>query len=359
MEPEAVGAHDAAVDRDEAGLIRASLRNLRAGRSLSEDTALRMMQLVLNGIVPSDELVLYLTLLAAKGANVEEIVGSVKALRAVATRVVVPFQVLDNCGTGGDRAATFNISTVAAFVVASAGQPVAKHGNRSSSGGVGSADLVEALGPPIDLEIDRLLASLERNRFAFLFAPRFRPKVAHLVEARRRVRGPTIFNLAGPLCNPALPAFQVIGTYCPSVAEALADAALRLGTRRTFVVTGPGGIDELVPGDGNIALEVAGGGVRRHVWGAMDAGVPVCPLDALRGGDAACNARLAARILSGERGAPRHAVVMNAGLALLAGGRAESLRDGCAQCGSAIDRGAAMDLLEAVRGRNDGSELSP
>ena len=343
------GTHDLALDPDESTFVRSSLTNLRGGRSLSEDDAARMMSLILTERIGQEELVCYLELLAAKGASADEVVGSARALRRTLTPLDVPFDVMDTCGTGGDRSATFNISTVTALVTAAAGQPVAKHGNHSSSGGVGSADVMEALGLSLDPGIDSLIDSLHRHRFAFLFAPRFRAKAAQVGEARRRVRGPTLFNLIGPLCSPARPAFQVIGTFSESVARILAEAVLRLDTRRTFVVAGPGGVDELIPLDSNIVFEVVSGEIQRHVLRAEQAGVQMCDLDALRGGDAETNARIATRILAGQRGAPRDAVVMNAGLALLVAGRAESLREGCEQCASVIDRGTARDLLEALR----------
>ncbi len=349
------GMHEVTIDPDESAFVRSSLTQLRGCRSLSEDDAARMMRLILAGRVEQDELVRYLELLAAKGASVDEVVGSARAMRGIMTPLDVPFAVTDTCGTGGDRSATFNISTVAGLVTAAAGQTVAKHGNRSSSGGVGSADVIEALGLSIDPGTDSLIDSLQRHRFAFLFAPRFRPKAAQVSNARRRVSGPTLFNLVGPLCNPAQPASQVIGTFSESAAQTLAEAALRLKTRRTFVVTGPGGIDELVPFDQNVAFEVVGGGIRRHVFRAEHAGVQTGELEALRGGDAEANARIAIRILSGERGAPRDAVVMNAALALVAAGQAESLRDGCEQCALVIDRGIARDLLETLRNGRDGS----
>lgn len=347
--------HGAAMDRDDSAFVRSSLTDLRGGRSLSEHDAMRMMSLIFAGQVRQVELVRYLKLLAAKGVNVDEVVGSARGLRNIMTPLNVPFAVMDTCGTGGDLSATFNISTVAAFVIAAAGQPVAKHGNRSSSGGVGSADVMEALGLRLDLGTDALIDSLHRHRFAFLFARRFRPKAAQVGEARRRVRGPTLFNLVGPLCNPARPAVQVIGTFSESAAQILAKAVLRLETRRTFVVTGPGGVDELIPFGENVAFEVVGDGVRRHVFRAEHAGVQTCDMDALRGGDAETNAHIATRILSGQRGARRDAVVMNAGLAMLAAGRAESLREGCEQCASVIDRGTASELLEALRNGSDES----
>ena len=343
------------MDLDESAFVRSSLTRLQAGRSLSEDGAARMMSLILAGRVGQVGLVRYLELLAAKGASADEVVGSARALRRTMTPLAVPFEVMDTCGTGGDRSATFNISTVAALVVAAAGQPVAKHGNRSSSGSVGSADVIEALGLGIDSGTDSLIDSLQQHRFAFLFAPRFRPKAAQISDARRLVRGPTLFNLVGPLCNPARPAFQVIGAFSEYAAETLAEAALRMEPHHAIVVTGPGGIDELIPFDQNVAFEVVGGGIHRHVFRAEHAGVRTCALDALRGGDAELNARIATRILSGQRGAPRDAVVMNAGLALLAAGRTESLRDGCEQCASVIDRGMARDLLETLRKGRDES----
>lgn len=214
--------------------------------------------------------------------------------------------------------------------------------------------MIEALGLSLDSGIDTLIDSLHRHRFAFLFAPRFRPKAEQIGEARRRVRGPTLFNLVGPLCNPARPAFQVIGTFSESYAETLAEATLRLETHHTFVVTGPGGIDELIPFGQNVAFEVVGGRILRHFVRAEHAGLHPCELDALRGGDAETNARIATRILAGQRGAPRDAVVMNAGMALLAAGRAENLRDGCEQCASVIDRGTARDLLETLRNCSEG-----
>lgn len=338
-----------AAGRDDARFIGLSLTKLRRRRSLSEAHARRMMELVLaRGLSPS-ELVEYLQLGAAKGASVDEVVGSVQAVRSLQTLLNTPFEVVDTCGTGGDHSATFNISTVAALVVAAAGQPVAKHGNRSSSSRVGSADLLAAMGLATDPPLDSLIESLRRHRFAFLFAPRFLPPAPWVRAARREVRGPTWFNLVGPLCNPARPALQVVGTFSESAARVLVEAALRLGARRMFLLTGPGGIDELVPCGPNLVLALEAGRIRRFVLVAEDGGLPCCDPTALRGGDAVTNARIAARIIAGERGAARDAVVMNAGLALWAAGGADGLRDGCERCAASLDRGEVQELLLSLR----------
>ncbi len=335
--------------RDRVAFVHYVLRRVGRGAVLSEGDAERMMRLVLAEHIGLVELVAYLKSLAVRGASVDELVGSARALRAATAAVHVPSDVADTCGTGGDHAMTFNISTVAALVAAAAGQPIVKHGNHSSSGGVGSADLIEALGLPIDLCNSALVDSLDRHRFAFLFAPRFRPAAHRIREARRRIPCPSLFNLLGPLCNPARPAFQLIGTFHESAARTLAEAVSTLGTSRSFVVVGPDGVDELIPQEGNLAWEVVDGTVRQHRFDANHAGLEPCAIEDLSGGDAEHNAQVAVRVLRGQRCAPRDAVIMNAGLVLLTAGRVESLREGCVQAADAIDRGAASELLDALK----------
>lgn len=342
-------------DRDAQLFARSTNAMLRRARSLSQFVSNRMMELIMNDEIGMDELRQYLALIAAKGATVDELVGSALAVRAVMPRLPTPFPVLDNCGTGGDRSGTFNISTAAALVVASAGQPVAKHGNRSSSGGVGSADIIEALGIALVAEHDQLLESLRKYHFAFLFAPFFRPKGRNVVEARRNIVGPTLFNLIGPLCNPAYPAFQVIGTFSQEVARTLAEASLQLDIKQTFVVSGAGGVDELVPAKGNVVFRASDGQVERLVVEATDAGLPEHSLGKLRGGTVQHNAIVIKGILSGRRGPQRDAVVMNGGLALWASGAAADLRSGCETCARAIDDGRAMHALDALRKPSSGA----
>jgi anthranilate phosphoribosyltransferase len=329
--------------------FRARTHEVAAGRDLCEAEAAAMMQAIVSGSVPEDLLAAYLVALANKGESVDEIVGSAQVLRAAAIPFVAPLDTVDTCGTGGDGQNTFNISTVAALVVAAVGQPVVKHGNRSASGRVGSADLLAALGVATDLEPAVSAEQLRRERFTFLFAPQYHPAARHAAEVRRRLGRPTIFNLLGPLCNPARPAFQVTGTPGRDKARKVAEAHLRLGTQHAFVVTSANGTDELTPSAANEAFEIADGQVTPRQFSANDAGVAVHPPEALCGGDAATNAAIALRVLWGERGAPRDAVVMNAGLALVAAGRETALAAAATRCGECLDRGIVLALLYRLR----------
>jgi anthranilate phosphoribosyltransferase len=329
--------------------FRARTQDVAAGRAQSEEQAAGMMRAVMAGWVPDEPLAAYLVALADKGESVDEIVGSARALRAVAVPFAAPADAVDTCGTGGDGHGTFNISTVAALVAAAAGQPVVKHGNRSASARVGSADLLAALGVATELAPAASAELLRREGFAFLFAPQYHPAARHAAAVRRKLGRPTIFNLVGPLCNPARPAFQVTGAAGAATAQKLAEAHLRLGTRRAFVVTGADGADELTPNAANEVREVADGQITLRRIGAADAGVAEHPLEELRGGDVAANTAIALRVLWGQRGAPRDAVLMNAGLALVATGREMSLAAAVVRCGECIDSGAVAALLYRLR----------
>lgn len=322
---------------------------VQAGHSLSAVEAERMMVSIVRGIVPDECIGHYLTALADKGESVAEIVGSARALRAHAIPFSAPGGPIDNCGTGGDGTGTFNISTVAALVIASTGQPVVKHGNRSASGRVGSADLMEALGVRIDLEPEASGISYRRFHFAFLFAPQYHPAAKIVAPLRRRLGRPTLFNLMGPLCNPAKPAHQLLGTAGRPIAHKISEAVLGLGIKRAFVVTGGDGVDELIPNGPNDVFVVEGGQVSRTSFSAHHAGLNECSLADLQGGDVRHNAALAMEILRGAPGPPRDAVIFNAGAALLCCGAVSSLEDGVARCASAVDRGESQILLEALR----------
>jgi anthranilate phosphoribosyltransferase len=330
-------------------LFRARTREIAAGRDLSEAEAAEMMHGIVSGCVPEDRLAAYLVALADKGESVDEIVGSARVLRAVAVPFAAPPDTVDTCGTGGDGQNTFNISTVAALVVAAAGQPVVKHGNGSASGRVGSADLLAALGVTIDLPPTASAEQLRRENFAFLFAPHYHPAARQAAAVRRHLGRPTIFNLLGPLCNPARPAFQVTGAPGRHRARQLAEAHMRLGTRHAFVVTSVNGADELMPGAANEVFEVADGRITERQLSAADAGLAAHPPEALRGGDVATNAAIAMHILWGERSAPRDAVLMNAGLALVAAGRETSFVAAAARCAECLDRGLVLALLYRLR----------
>ncbi len=335
--------------RDDASFFDTCLDLVREGASQQEKDAERMMEFIVQGSVPHQKIADYLVALAEKSESVDEIVGSARVLRAHA----VPFPALgdciDNCGTGGDGAGTFNISTVAALVVASAGQPVVKHGNRSASGRVGSADLLEELGIRIDLDPEAALVWLRRFNFAFLFAPQYHPAAKAVAPIRKQLGRPTIFNLLGPLCNPAQPPYQLLGVPDRTIADKIAQAILRLGIKRAFVITGENGVDELIPAGRNDVLIVESGQIRRTNFAAHDAGLTECSLRDLQGGDVKRNAAIATSILDGARGAPRDVVIFNAAAALLCTGAVRSLKDGCARGAAAIDKGDTRKLLDQLR----------
>jgi len=290
-----------------------------------------------------------LAALAVRGETEDEIVGFARTMRERAVPLSARGAV-DTCGTGGDGAGTFNISTVASLVVAACGVPVAKHGNRSASGSCGSADLLEALGLRIDAPADTVQRSLDEAGWAFLFAPGFHAATRHAVGPRKELGVRTAFNLLGPLTNPARPEAQVVGVPRPELTGFIARCLQRLGVRRAWVVHGAG-IDELsLCGPTTVAAFDGGeNGVRTFTVTPEEAGLAPCRPETLRGGDAATSARIAGEVLGGERGPRRDVVVLNAAAALIVAGRAASLRDGAAQAEKAIDGGAAARMLERVR----------
>jgi anthranilate phosphoribosyltransferase len=255
---------------------------------------------------------------------------------------------VDTCGTGGDGAGTFNISTVASFVVAGAGVSVAKHGNRSASGSCGSADLLEALGVRIDVPIEATRRRFAEAGWTFLFAPSFHAATRHAVGPRKEMGARTAFNLLGPLTNPARPAAQLVGVPRPELTEFLARCLARLGVRRAWVVHGEG-LDELTLSGSSRVAEVREGEVRSFTVSSEDAGLPHADPDAVRGGDAAANAEMALEVLSGAPGPRRDVVLLNAAAALLVAGRASDLREGVARASAAIEEGKAMAVLAAAR----------
>jgi anthranilate phosphoribosyltransferase len=251
---------------------------------------------------------------------------------------------VDTCGTGGDGACTFNISTAASLVVAACGVPVAKHGNRSASGSCGSADVLEALGLRIDPPAATVARSLAEVGWAFLFAPSFHAATRHAAGPRKELGVRTVFNLLGPLTNPALPEAQVVGVPRPELTGFMARCLQRLGVRRAWVVHGAG-LDEISPCGPTTVASFDDLGARCFVLDPAEAGIEPCGPEALRGGDAAANAAILRGVLAGERGPRRDAVLLNAAAALVVAGRAESLRDGVARAAAAVDSGKAADLL--------------
>jgi anthranilate phosphoribosyltransferase len=329
-------------------------------QSLERDEARADMTEVLSGLWTDSQIAALLVALHMKGETVEEIVGFAEAIRAAATPLELHSNsvldasgtdrdaLLDTCGTGGDASGTFNISTATAFVVAGAGVRVAKHGNRSISSKCGSADVMEALGVNVNLPPAQIAACLDQTGIAFLYAPAMHSAMKHVQTARRELRLRTVFNLLGPLTNPAGATSQVVGVYSADLVEKLAEALSMLGLRRALVVHGSDGLDEITITGPTRVGEVRGGRVHTYEVTPEECGLPRATLDDIAGGDAVLNASLIRDVLAGKKSARRDVVLLNAAAALVAAGRADHLRDGVPLAAKAIDSGAALEKLQAM-----------
>lgn len=287
----------------------------------------------------------FLMALRTKGETVDELDGLSSAALEMAQPVTSPVEVLDTCGTGGDRSGTFNISTLGAIVVAGAGVPVAKHGNRAASSHCGSADLLEALGVRIDLGPEGVERCLAEAGIGFMFAPVFHPAAAYAAGIRRELRVPTAFNFLGPLTNPARPAAQVVGVSDARMLPLVAEVLARRGIR-AMVFRGEDGLDELTTTGPSVVHEVIDGAVTVRSLDPAELGLPRASSEDLLGGDADANAEIARAVLGGESGPHRDVVLLNAAAALVVGGRASAMRDGLEQAAASIDSGAAGRTLE-------------
>jgi anthranilate synthase/phosphoribosyltransferase len=328
--------------------IQAAIGTLLSGADLTEQAADAVMAQIMQGQATPAQIGAFLTALRMKGETVAEITGCARAMRrsAVAIRPRRPDMLVDTCGTGGDGAATFNISTAAAFVVAGAGQRVAKHGNRSVSSRSGSADVMEALGVRLDLPPDLVAASIDEVGIGFLFAPLLHPAMKHAIGPRRELGVRTIFNVLGPLTNPAGAQAQVLGVYDPALTEPLAHVLATLGSRSAFVVHGAGGLDELTTSGTNRLSALRNGRIETITLDPADLGLARADPADLRGGDATENAGIIRGILSGATvGAPRDVVLLNAAAALVAAERASSFQEGLGLAAHSIDSGAAQRVL--------------
>jgi anthranilate phosphoribosyltransferase len=327
--------------------IKRHLAKLARGERLSEDEAAAAMGAIMDGEATPAQIGALLAAMAARGESEDEVTGFARTMRSRAVPLASRGAV-DTCGTGGDGAGTFNISTVASFVVAACGVPVAKHGNRSASGTCGSADVLEALGIRIDAPTVTVQKALDTVGWTFLFAPRFHAATRHAVGPRKEMGVRTAFNLLGPLTNPARPEAQVVGVPKPELTPFVARCLQRLGTKRAWVVNGSG-LDELTLAGPTAVAELDGGTVRSFTIRPEDAGLPACALEALRGGDPQANAAIARDVLSGVAGPKRDVVLLNAAAALVVAGKARDLRDGVRLAAAAIDDGRAKALVERVR----------
>ena len=329
-------------------MIREAIEALVSGQSLTMDEAAAAMNEIMEGEATPAQLSAFVTALRLKGETADEIAGMARVMREKSLHVRADGPLVDTCGTGGDASGSFNISTTAAFVVAGAGVKVAKHGNRAMSGACGSADVLEALGVNIALEPERIGAAIAEVGIGFIFAPTVHTAMKHAQPVRRRLRHRTVFNLLGPLTNPAGVEAQVVGVFDRRWLEPMAQALGALGVARAFVLHSRDGLDEASLSDVTDFVELRDGESRRGEFNPKDFGLPRAPREALAGGDAQTNAKIIERILAGEPGPPRDVVLLNTSLALVAAGLAGDFREGVEQAAKAIDSGAARDRLRAL-----------
>jgi anthranilate phosphoribosyltransferase len=331
-------------------VIQRALETLLAERDLSREEAREAMGAIMIGEATPAQIGGFLIALRLKGETPDEIAGFAEAIRSHVLAVRPQRDdLVDTAGTGGDAQATINISTAAALVAAAAGAAVAKHGNRAVSSASGSADVLEALGYSLDCPPDRIERSIDELGFGFLFAPTHHPGFRHAAPVRKELATRTVFNVLGPLTNPAGARAQVVGVYDPALVRTLAEVLARLGARRAFVVHGAFGIDELSPAGPNLVCEVVDGEVREREVDPQALGLARCAPEELRGGSPGQNAAVIRAVFSGEeRGAKRDAILLNAAGAIAAGGHAEDLRDGLELARKTVDSGAAAERLEAL-----------
>jgi anthranilate phosphoribosyltransferase len=330
-------------------VIQTAIQELLDGRDLERAEAREVMDEIMAGDATPGQIGGFLVALRAKGETADEIAGCAEAMRSHVLPVHPAREdLVDVVGTGGDGARTFNISTTAAIVAAAAGAAVAKHGNRAVSSVSGSADVLEALGFELEQPPERIAASIDELGFGFMFAPLHHPAMRHAAPVRRELGTRTIFNVLGPLTNPAGARAGVFGVYSAEVARTVADALAVLDSRRAFVVHGAHGIDELSPAGPNTVFEVVDGAVQERVIDPADLGIAACDPAELGGGAPDENARTARAILTGAPGAKRDAVVLNAAGAIAAAGHAADLREGLEAACAAIDSGRAAARLEEL-----------
>jgi len=330
-------------------MIQETVARLLDGHDLTRAEAHATMGEIMRGEATQAQIAGFLVALRAKGETADEIAGCAEAMREHVLQVrPARTDLVDIVGTGGDGANTYNISTAAALVAAGAGAAIAKHGNRAASSASGSADVLEALGFRLDLPPERIERSIDELGFGFLFAQAHHPAMKHAAPVRRELATRTVFNVLGPLTNPAGARALMLGVYSPDLTRTIAEALVQLGSTRAYVVHGAGGIDELSPCGPNLVCEVENGAVREYELDPLDLGVARAHPDELRGGDPATNAAALRDVLAGADGGHRSAVLLNAAGGIAAAGHAENLREGIVRAREAIDSGAAAARLDQL-----------
>ena len=329
-------------------MIQEAIAALAEGKSLSSDDAAAVMTEIMEGDATPAQFGALVTALRVKGETVDEITGFARVMRSKAQKLSTNKDVVDTCGTGGDGSGTFNVSTAAAIVVAGAGQAVAKHGNRAASSKCGSADVLVELGVRIELSAEEVAECIDQADIAFMFAPVFHPSMKFAMAPRREIAIRTVFNILGPLTNPAKPRFQVLGISDPRLIENMARALGRLGATHALVVHGFGGLDELSLAGPSTVCELKDGWSTSYELAPQEVGLEPAPLDAILGGDAAENAAIIQSILDGEQGPRRDIVLLNAGAALYVSGNAPDIARGVKMAAQSIDTGAAATALQRL-----------
>jgi anthranilate phosphoribosyltransferase len=334
--------------------LKALIAKVATGATLSEAEAETAFDIIMSGNATPSQMGAFLMALRVRGETVDEITGAVRTMRAKALRVEAPPGAIDTCGTGGDASGTFNVSTATALVAAACGVPVAKHGNRALSSKSGSADILTALGVNVDAEMGIVQRALDDIGIAFLMAPRHHTAMRHVGPTRVELGTRTIFNLLGPLSNPAGAKRQVVGVFAPQWVRPMAEVLGRLGGERAWVYHGEG-LDELTTAGTSQVAELKDGTVRTFTVTPEDAGLPRASLADLKGGDPAANAERMRALLGGETGPLRDVVLLNSAAALIVGGKAENLKNGVRLSAQSIDSGRARAVLDRLVATTSGT----
>ncbi len=329
-------------------MIRESIATVVSGQSLSMEDASSVMREIMEGEATPAQLGGFLTALALKGETTQEIAGMARVMREMALQVKVDGELVDTVGTGGDGKNTFNISTATAFVAAGAGLKVAKHGNRAASGSCGSADVLEALGVQIELSPEAVAQCVNEVGVGFMFAPAFHPAMRYAGPVRREIGIRTVFNILGPLTNPAGAQTQLLGVAFPELGGIMAEVLGLLGSHHAMIVHGHGGLDEISLSGDTSVWEVRGGQVEEWTLHVEDTGLPETPIEAIRGGTKEENAATMRRIFQGEQGPVRDMVLLNSAGVLMVGDKAESIRQGVEMSAGIIDSGTALAKLDQM-----------
>jgi anthranilate phosphoribosyltransferase len=333
-------------------MIREAIRKVVEGGNLTQAEAVAAMTEIMDGEATPAQVASFITALRMKGETVEEITGFVKVMREKSVKVrPQAADLLDTCGTGGDKLNTFNISTTATFVIVGAGVTVAKHGNRAASSSCGSADVLEALGVNFNLDAERVAACIDKAGLGFMFAPAMHPAMKHAIGPRKEIGIRTIFNLLGPMTNPAGAKRQVIGVFSPAITEVMANVLKSLGTQRAMIFHGMAGLDEISTLGETRISELKDGEVRTYSLQPSDVGLEATSAESLAAGTGSIvdNVRALLAVLDGEKGPRRDIVLLNAAAALVVAEKALDLRNGIEIAGESIDSGAAMNALERFK----------